>query len=122
MREIKLEDLTKKEKIKIVGIEFELNINDRNVEEIKKVDENSSEIFNVIDKFLGNGATEKIKEELSKSNVELDEKMGEKILLGIYEAYVESISKQLTQPFTNIEKKINHTYSNFNRYKRKRRY
>jgi hypothetical protein len=122
MREIKLEDLTKKEKIKIVGIEFELNINDRNVEEIKKVDENSSEIFNVIDKFLGNGATEKIKEELSKSNVELDEKMGEKILLGIYEAYVESISKQLTQPFTNIEKKINHTYNNFNRYKRKRRY
>lgn len=122
MREIKLEDLTKKEKIKIVGIEFELNINDRNVEEIKKVDENSSEIFNVIDKFLGNGATEKIKEELSKSNVELDEKMGEKILLGIYETYVESISKQLTQPFTNIEKKINHTYNNFNRYKRKRRY
>lgn len=122
MREIKLEDLTKKEKIKIVGIEFELNINDRNVEEIKKVDENSSEIFNVIDKFLGNGATEKIKEELGKSNVELDEKMGEKILLGIYEAYVESISKQLTQPFTNIEKKINHTYNNFNRYKRKRRY
>lgn len=122
MREIKLEDLTKKEKIKIVGIEFELDINDRNVEEIKKVDENSSEIFNVIDKFLGNGATEKIKEELSKSNVELDEKMGEKILLGIYEAYVESISKQLTQPFTNIEKKINHTYNNFNRYKRKRRY
>ena len=122
MREIKLEDLTKKEKIKIVGIEFELDINDNNVEEIRNIDENSSEIFNVIDKFLGNGATEKIKEELSKSNVELDEKMGEKILLGIYEAYVESISKQLTQPFTNIEKKINHTYNNFNRYKRKRRY
>lgn len=122
MKEIKLEDLTKKEKIKIVGIEFELDINDHNVEEIKKIDENSSEIFNVIDKFLGNGATEKIKEELSKSNVELDEKMGEKILLGIYEAYVESISKQLTQPFTNIEKKINHTYNNFNRYKRRRRY
>lgn len=122
MREIKLEDLTKKEKIKIVGIEFELDINDHNVEEIRNIDENSSEIFNVIDKFLGNGATEKIKEELSKSNVELDEKMGEKILLGIYEAYVESISKQLTQPFTNIEKKINHTYNNFNRYKRRRRY
>lgn len=122
MREIKLEDLTKKEKIKIVGIEFELDINDHNVEEIKKIDENSSEVFNVIDKFLGNGATEKIKEELSKSNVELDEKMGEKILLGIYEAYVESISKQLTQPFTNIEKKINNTYNNFNRYKRRRRY
>lgn len=122
MKEIKLEDLTKKEKIKIVGIEFELNINDHNVEEIRNIDENSSEIFNVIDKFLGNGATEKIKEELSKSNVELDEKMGEKILLGIYEAYVESISKQLTQPFTNIEKKINHTYNNFNRYKRRRRY
>ena len=49
MREIKLEDLTKKEKIKIVGIEFELNINDHNVEEIKKIDENSREKFNEID-------------------------------------------------------------------------
>lgn len=122
MKEIKLEELTRKEKIKIVGIEFELNINDYNVEEIKKIDENRSKVFNVIDKFLGDGATEKIKEELKKNNVELDEKMGEKILLGIYEAYVESISNQLTQPFTKIERKLNNTYNNFNRYKKKRRY
>ena len=122
MKEIKLEELTRKEKIKIVGIEFELNINDYNVEEIKKIDENRSEVFNVIDKFLGDGATEKIKEELKKNNVELDEKMGEKILLGIYEAYVESISNQLTQPFTKIERKLNNTYNNFNRYKKKRRH
>lgn len=122
MKEIKLEDLTKKEKIKIVGIEFELDINDRNVEEIRKVDEDKSEIFNVIDKFLGDGAVDKIKEELSKNNIELDDKMGEKILLGIYEAYVESISNKITKPFQDVSKKLNSTYNNINRYKRRRRY
>ena len=122
MREIKLEDLTKKEKIKIVGIEFELNINDHNVEEIRKIDENSSEIFNVIDKFLGDGAVDKIKEELSKNNIELDDKMGERILLGIYEAYVESISNKITKPFQDVSKKLNSAYNNINRYKRRRRY
>lgn len=122
MKEIKLEDLTKKEKIKILGIEFELDINDRNVEEIRKVDEDKSEIFNVIDKFLGNGAVDKIKEELSKNNIELDDKMGEKILLGIYEAYVESISNKITKPFQDVSKKLNSTYNNINRYKRRRRY
>jgi len=122
MKEIKLEDLTKKEKIKILGIEFELDINDRNVEEIRKVDEDKSEIFNVIDKFLGDGAVDKIKEELSKNNIELDDKMGEKILLGIYEAYVESISNKITKPFQDVSKKLNSTYNNINRYKRRRRY
>jgi hypothetical protein len=122
MKEIKLEDLTKKEKIKILGIEFELDINDRNVEEIRKVDEDKSEIFNVIDKFLGDGAVDKIKEELSKNNIELDDKMGERILLGIYEAYVESISNKITKPFQDVSKKLNSTYNNINRYKRRRRY
>lgn len=125
------EDTDKKIEIDLYGIEFEIKLDNKKIEELENVKDEISlkEMEMHIDEILGENAVKKINEKRKKDGYkEIDENVALQIFMCIFQAYSNSYIGNITNYMENSNTKLENQYNrmnrNVNKYKRRnyRRY
>lgn len=125
------EDTDKKIEIELYGLIFEINLDNKKIEELTKIKDEISleEMEEYLDTILGKNAVKKINEKRNQDGYkEIDENIALQIFMCIFQAYGDSYIGNVTNYMENANNKIENQYrrlnKNTNNYKnyRKRNY
>ena len=112
------EDTDKKIEIDLYGIEFEINLDNKKINELENVNNEISlkEMEMHIDEILGENAVKKINEKRKKDGYkEIDENIALQIFMCIFQAYSNSYIGNITNYMENSNNKIENQYNRLNR-------
>lgn len=104
------EDTDKSIEIDLYGLIFKANVKNKDIEELKNIrdDIELSELEEIINKYLGRNAVEKINRQRKLDGYnEIDEDIATQIILCIIKAYTDTMLSGFTDTADNINRKIN---------------
>lgn len=111
-------DTDKKIEIELYGIIFEIRLNSKKIEELKKIKDEISleEMEKYLDEILGENAVYKINEKRKRDGYkEIDDNIAVQIFMCIFQAYSDSYIGNITNYVDNSNRKLENGFNKLNR-------